>query len=110
LVDNLGEIKAAFDDLKEVVGLFIVPPPNLAGLMNEGFLSTQDRNELFLYISMRADFRTHGMISPWVRNIFSDVREDVGGGMEEEGGASGRPSSVPRASSPLPGRGSPSRR
>jgi len=110
LVDNLGEIKAAFDDLKEVVGLFIVPPPNLAGLMNEGFLSTQDRNELFLYISMRADFRTHGMISPWVRNIFTDVREDVGGGIEEEGTGSGRPSSVPRASSPSPGGGSPSRR
>jgi len=110
LVDNLGEIKAAFDDLKEVVGLFIVPPPNLAGLMNEGFLSTQDRNELFLYISMRADFRTHGMISPWVRNIFTDVREDVGGGMEEEGTGSGRPPSVPRASSPSPGGGSPSRR
>lgn len=111
LVDNLGEIKAAFDDLKEVVGLFIVPPPNLAGLMNEGFLSTQDRNELFLYISMRADFRMHGMISPWVRNIFTDVREDVGGRVEEEAAAgSRRASSVPRAGSPLPGGGSPSRR
>jgi hypothetical protein len=109
LVDNLGEIKAAFDDLKEVVGLFIVPPPNLAGLMSEGFLSTQDRNDLFLYISMRADFRTHGMISPWVRNIFSDVREDIEGELEEEGAASGRHSPVPRPVSPLPGGGSPSR-
>lgn len=107
LVDNFRDIKAAFDDLKEVVGLFIVPPFNLALLMSEGFLSTQDRNELFLYISMRADFRTHGMISPWVRNLFSDVREDLEWELEEEG-ASGRHYPVSRPASPLPGGGSPS--
>ncbi len=107
LIDNVGEIKAAFDELKEVVGLFIVPPANLVGLLDHGYLATQDRNELFLYISMRADFRTHGMISPWVRKIFADVREDAIGGEEEMGG---RHLSAPRASSPLPGGGSPSKR
>ena len=43
--------------LKEIVGLFIVPPENLKGLMDHGYLARQDRQELFLYISQRADFR-----------------------------------------------------
>jgi hypothetical protein len=43
--------------LKEIVGLFIVPPENLKGLMEHGHLAQMERTELFHYISQRNDYR-----------------------------------------------------
>lgn len=126
---NAPEVKKAFDELKEVVGLFIVPPENLKGLMEHGFLAEQDRNDLFVFVSNRADFRVHGFMAPWVKAIFgADVRdeaasptgpEEAGSGSPYSGGGGGhagrqqqqQPGS--RSASPVPdagGRSSPASR
>ena len=47
--------------IKEVVGLFMVLPENLKGLMEHGFLAQQDRVELWEYIRQRADVRWVGL-------------------------------------------------
>lgn len=76
---NAPDVKKVFDDLKEVAGLFCVDPQNLKGLMEHGYLSTQDKSELFLYVCNRADFRHHGFMAPWVKSIFGpDVRDHEG--------------------------------
>jgi hypothetical protein len=42
--------------LKEVVGLFIVPPENLKGLMEHGHLASMGPKELYFFIRQRQDF------------------------------------------------------
>lgn len=80
-VVNAPEVKAAFNNLKEVAGLFCVEPQNLKGLMEHGYLSTQDRGDLFILVSNRADFRSHGFMAPWVKTVFGpDVRDEGTGG------------------------------
>lgn len=87
---NAPEVKKAFDELKEVVGLFIVPPENLKGLMEHGFLAEQDRNDLFIFVSNRADFRVHGFMAPWVKATFgADVRDVASPGPEDAATGSG---------------------
>ena len=89
---NAPEVKKAFDELKEVVGLFIVPPENLKGLMEHGFLAEQDRNDLFVFVSNRADFRVHGFMAPWVKAIFgADVRDEAASPTGPEEAGSGSP-------------------
>lgn len=64
-----------FIQLKEVVGLFIVPPENLKGLMEHGHLANTDRLEIHNYIKQRADYSIHGLRAPYVRALFEDASE-----------------------------------
>lgn len=43
--------------LKEIVGIFIVPPENIKGLIDHGHLANRDKREVYHYISLRADYR-----------------------------------------------------
>ena len=102
---NAPEVKRAFDALKEVVGLFIVPPEHLKGLMEHGYLANQDRDELLLFVANRADFRVHGFLAPWVKGVFGNAVRDGATSPVPEAGGADSPYSGSRAGSPVPAGG-----
>ncbi|CAM9778798.1 unnamed protein product [Choristocarpus tenellus] len=66
------EVTAAINQLREVINLFVVPPDNLASLMDQGRLADMGRDELKEFVRMRVDYHTGVSRSQWARDLFAE--------------------------------------